>query len=114
MMRVCSGVIRISISIGRLDLSLSCSPTRIDGIRGYAISQNCFSTSHERQILFRTQYRSRYARRYRQSGSDRLEKQLTDLRQKTCYFGDRTLTDQSDVDSHRSYWQERAGGSCAV
>ena len=28
---------------------------------------------------------------YRQSGSDRLEKQPTDLRQYTCYFGDRTL-----------------------
>ena len=28
---------------------------------------------------------------YRQSGSDRLEKQPTDLRQKACYFGDRTL-----------------------
>ena len=28
---------------------------------------------------------------YRQSGSDRLEKQPTDLRQCTCYFGDRTL-----------------------
>src|SRR5271166_658011 len=27
---------------------------------------------------------------YRQSGSDRLEKQPTDLRQYTCYFGDRT------------------------
>ena len=26
---------------------------------------------------------------YRQSGSDRLEKQPTDLRQYTCYFGDR-------------------------
>jgi hypothetical protein len=33
----------------------------------------------------------RDARRYRQSGSDRLEKQPTDLRRKTCYFGDRTL-----------------------
>ena len=30
---------------------------------------------------------------YRQSGSDRLEKQPTDLRQYTCYFGDRTLVD---------------------
>ena len=29
---------------------------------------------------------------YRQSGSDRLEKQPTDLRQYKCYFGDRTLT----------------------
>src|SRR5208282_5249089 len=28
---------------------------------------------------------------YRLSGSDRLEKQPTDLRQCTCYFGDRTL-----------------------
>jgi hypothetical protein len=28
---------------------------------------------------------------YRQSGSDRLEKQPTDLRQYTSYFGDRTL-----------------------
>jgi hypothetical protein len=28
---------------------------------------------------------------YRQSGSDRLEKQPTDLRQYTCYFGERTL-----------------------
>src|SRR5271165_3768313 len=28
---------------------------------------------------------------YCQSGSDRLEKQPTDLRQYTCYFGDRTL-----------------------
>ena len=28
---------------------------------------------------------------YRQSGSDRLEKQPTDLRQYTCYLGDRTL-----------------------
>src|SRR5208282_3590808 len=28
---------------------------------------------------------------YRLSGSDRLEKQPTDLRQYTCYFGDRTL-----------------------
>jgi len=28
---------------------------------------------------------------YRQSGSDRLEKQPTDLRQNTCYFGDRSL-----------------------
>jgi hypothetical protein len=28
---------------------------------------------------------------YRQSGSDRLEKQPTDLRQTTSYFGDRTL-----------------------
>jgi len=28
---------------------------------------------------------------YRQSGSDRLEKQPTDLRQYACYFGDRTL-----------------------
>ena len=27
---------------------------------------------------------------YRQSGSDRLEKHPTDLRQNTCYFGDRT------------------------
>src|SRR5215467_10623605 len=36
-------------------------------------------------------YRFRYARRYRQSGSDRLEKQPTDLRRKACYFGDRTL-----------------------
>jgi hypothetical protein len=33
----------------------------------------------------------RDARRYRQSGSDRLEKQPTGLRRKTCYFGDRTL-----------------------
>ena len=32
-----------------------------------------------------------WALRYRQSGSDRLEKQPTDLRQNTCYFGDRTL-----------------------
>ncbi|HEY1477562.1 MAG TPA: L,D-transpeptidase family protein [Chthoniobacterales bacterium] len=32
-----------------------------------------------------------WALRYRQSGSDRLEKQPTDLRQSTCYFGDRTL-----------------------
>jgi hypothetical protein len=31
---------------------------------------------------------------YRQSGSDRLEKQPTDLRQNTSYFGDRTLTGQ--------------------
>jgi hypothetical protein len=31
------------------------------------------------------------ARRYCQSGSDRLEKQPTDLRRKSCYFGDRTL-----------------------
>src|SRR5271167_2520468 len=30
---------------------------------------------------------------YRQSGSDRLEKQPTDLRQYTCYCGDRTLVD---------------------
>jgi len=28
---------------------------------------------------------------YRQSGSDRLEKQPADLRRYTCYFGDRTL-----------------------
>jgi hypothetical protein len=28
---------------------------------------------------------------YRQSGSDCLEKQPTDLRQNTSYFGDRTL-----------------------
>jgi hypothetical protein len=28
---------------------------------------------------------------YRQSGSDRLEKQPIDLRQNTSYFGDRTL-----------------------
>ncbi len=35
--------------------------------------------------------------RYRQSGSDRLAKQPTDLRQSTCYFGDRTLA------SHRGY-----------
>src|SRR5271157_4200270 len=28
---------------------------------------------------------------YRQSGSDRLEKQPTDLRQNTSFFGDRTL-----------------------
>ena len=33
----------------------------------------------------------RDARRYRQSGSDRLEKQPTDLWRKTRYFGDRTL-----------------------
>jgi hypothetical protein len=32
-----------------------------------------------------------WALRYRQSGSDRLEKQPTDLRQKACYFGDRTV-----------------------
>jgi hypothetical protein len=32
-----------------------------------------------------------WALRYRQSGSDRLEKRPTDLRQNTCYFGDRTL-----------------------
>src|ERR1700726_1349588 len=31
---------------------------------------------------------------YRQSGSDRLEKRPTDLRQNTSYFGDRTLTVQ--------------------
>src|SRR5215467_926365 len=36
-------------------------------------------------------YQFRYARRYCQSGSDRLEKQPTDLRRKACYFGDRTL-----------------------
>src|SRR5271167_852318 len=35
---------------------------------------------------------------YRQSGSDRLEKQPTDLRQYTCYFGDRTLT--ADFSGH--------------
>src|SRR5215831_691842 len=37
-------------------------------------------------------YQFRYARRYCQSGSDRLEKQPTNLRRKACYFGDRTLT----------------------
>src|SRR6516165_5441131 len=31
-------------------------------------------------------YRFRYARRYRQSGSDRLEKQPTDLQRKACLF----------------------------
>ena len=36
---------------------------------------------------------------YRQSGSDRLEKQPTDLRQYTCYFGDRTLTRPPVIDS---------------
>src|SRR5258705_9967196 len=34
-------------------------------------------------------YRFRYARR------SRLEKQPTDLRRKTCYFGDRTLVEDS-------------------
>jgi hypothetical protein len=38
-------------------------------------------------------YRFRYARRYCQSGSDRLEKQPTDLRRMACYFGDSTLVD---------------------
>jgi hypothetical protein len=33
---------------------------------------------------------------YRQSGSDRLEKQPTDLRQSTSYFGDRTLISPID------------------
>jgi hypothetical protein len=33
---------------------------------------------------------------YRQSGSDRLEKQTTDLRQNTSYFGDRTLAGAHD------------------
>jgi hypothetical protein len=32
-----------------------------------------------------------WALSYRQSGSDRLEKQPTDFRQYTFYFGDRTL-----------------------
>jgi len=33
----------------------------------------------------------RYGRFYRQFGTDRLEKQRTDLRQYTGYFGDKTL-----------------------
>src|SRR6266404_2021593 len=36
-----------------------------------------------------------WALRYRQSGSDRLEKQPTDLRQNISYFGDRTPTQHS-------------------
>ena len=46
-------------------------------------------------LFFRVARSTRIARiwalRYRQSGSDRLEKQPTDIRQYTCYFGDRTL-----------------------
>jgi hypothetical protein len=38
---------------------------------------------------------------YRQSGSDRLEKQPTDLRQNTSYFGDRTL---ESAKSHEHYY----------
>ena len=42
---------------------------------------------------------------YRQSGSDRLEKQPTDLRQYTCYFGDRTL-DASGALANKSFTDE--------
>jgi hypothetical protein len=46
---------------------------------------------------------------YRQSGSDRLEKQPTDLRQNTSYFGDRTLG-SADRD-HESVNRFRLAGS---
>src|SRR6516225_61008 len=36
-------------------------------------------------------YRFRYARRYCQSGSDRLEKQPTDLRRKICLFREQDI-----------------------
>ena len=39
-----------------------------------------------------------WALRYRQSGSDRLEKQPIDLRQNTCYFGDGALESHCSVD----------------
>jgi hypothetical protein len=39
---------------------------------------------------------------YRQSGSDRLEKRPTDLRQNTCYFGDRTLGDPPAINTNRT------------
>jgi hypothetical protein len=53
-------------------------------------SRTIFALGGEAQIS-RTAKMVRDARRYRQSGSDRLEKQPTDLRRKTRYFGDRTL-----------------------
>src|SRR6516225_8496859 len=45
-------------------------------------------------------YQSRYARRYRQSGSDRLEKQPTDLRRYHHYMRDGTLVVE---DLHKRY-----------
>jgi hypothetical protein len=39
---------------------------------------------------------------YRQFGSDRLEKRPTDLRQNTCYFGDRTLGDPPAINTNRT------------
>jgi hypothetical protein len=53
-------------------------------------SRTICALGREAQIS-RTAKMVRDARRYRQSGSDRFEKQPTDLRRKTCYFGDRTL-----------------------
>jgi hypothetical protein len=44
----------------------------------------CFSAPRPRDSLLT--YRFRYARRHCQSGSDRLEKQPTDLRRKVCLF----------------------------
>jgi len=55
MMRAFSGVIRTLILVGRSDPSSSCSPTRTNGIRGYAIFRNFLITNYECQILFRTQ-----------------------------------------------------------
>jgi len=52
-------------------------------------SRTIFALGGEAQIS-RTAKMVRDARRYRQSGSDRLEKRPTDLRRKTCCFGDRT------------------------
>jgi hypothetical protein len=63
----------------------------VDFLRYSLLTSRASFALAARTQISRSAKLARDPRRCRQSGSDRLEKQPTDLRRKTRYFGDRTL-----------------------